>query len=69
MNTDQSLPLPYYSEWVITVRELKDFLMNFPDDAEVWVCDRNGKSNEVKCLSVLGKSDVILEPTQDGYER
>lgn len=61
-----SLPMPYYSQYVVTVRELKAFLENFSDDAEVWVSDRDGKSNEVKCLSVLGASDIILEPEQDG---
>lgn len=54
-------------EDVLTVRELKKLIMDWPDEdphgeaCQVWVCDRWGLSNPVRVISPLNK-----RKTEDG---
>lgn len=64
MDTDK-LPDPYHNSNGITVKELKDFLQNFPNDAEVWQATGDNRSSPVTQLWVLGASDIILEPSEE----
>lgn len=52
----------------ITVKQLRDWLEQFPGDFEVWVGDREGLGNEAREAWLLGADAVIIEPTQDKGE-
>jgi hypothetical protein len=56
---------PIYNDNGITVKQLKEYLDNFPDDAEVWLSTPDGNySNECKSACQLGRCDVILGSTK-----
>lgn len=45
----------------ITIRQLREFIKDLPDDGEVWVGDSQGLSNTCKRVIDLNKDDILIE--------
>lgn len=52
--------LPIENENGITIKQLIDYLSNFPDDGEIWIGTAKGLSNQVHQLCELGDGSIIL---------
>jgi len=64
------LPLPLENKNGITVRELLEFLYEYPltdpitgEESEVWLTTGRGVSSPATRLSTLNRSDILLTPS------
>ncbi len=55
---------PFYNHNGLTVKDLREFLSNFPDDGTIWLANHDdlGLSNEAVNLIQLNRTDILISP-------